>query len=233
MLCSDGLSGQLTDEELGAILQCLAPEEAVESMVDLANFRGGPDNITVIVAEIDSELPANVDFAMPADGGETKGFSQATLLCSAVVICLVLFAVCAMRRQWTEAIAAGIASAAALMAALKFRAGHSGDYPAARSIGGPYGNGPHRKVECPPNARVVASLSEIAAMLRELPNKEQTSWAADVDWQFFDQAKAMAVEASKNADYVTAIREYCRGIRNIMEQFREHRPTVDSSWNPL
>ena len=58
LLCSDGLSGQVTDEELGAILQCLPPEEAAETLVDLANLRGGPDNISVIIANVDGELPA-------------------------------------------------------------------------------------------------------------------------------------------------------------------------------
>jgi serine/threonine protein phosphatase PrpC len=54
MLCSDGLSGQVEDEELGVILHCLPPREAVQVLVDLANLRGGPDNITVIVARVGS-----------------------------------------------------------------------------------------------------------------------------------------------------------------------------------
>ncbi len=56
LLCSDGLSGEVPDEEIGTILQCLPPEEAVQLLVDLANLRGGPDNITVIVARVMSNL---------------------------------------------------------------------------------------------------------------------------------------------------------------------------------
>ena len=52
LLCSDGLSGQVKDDEIGAILATLPPEEAVQTLVDLANLRGGPDNITVIVARV-------------------------------------------------------------------------------------------------------------------------------------------------------------------------------------
>ncbi len=52
LLCSDGLSGQMTDEELGTILGTLPPHEAVRTLVDLANLRGGPDNITVLVARV-------------------------------------------------------------------------------------------------------------------------------------------------------------------------------------
>ena len=52
LLCSDGLSGQISDEEIGALLHCLPPEEAVQTLVDLANLRGGPDNISVVVARV-------------------------------------------------------------------------------------------------------------------------------------------------------------------------------------
>lgn len=50
LLCSDGLSGQVRDEEIGNILSILPPKEAAQTFIDLANLRGGPDNITVIVA---------------------------------------------------------------------------------------------------------------------------------------------------------------------------------------
>ncbi len=41
LLCSDGLSGQVTDEELGALLSVLEPKVAVKVFIDLANLRGG------------------------------------------------------------------------------------------------------------------------------------------------------------------------------------------------
>src|SRR6185295_19142671 len=57
LICSDGLSGPVTDEEIGVMLRCLDPAEATETLVDLANFRGGPDNISVIVAQVDGAVP--------------------------------------------------------------------------------------------------------------------------------------------------------------------------------
>ena len=50
LLCSDGLTGQVQDEEIGALLQCLTPAETAQVLVDLANLRGGPDNITIVIA---------------------------------------------------------------------------------------------------------------------------------------------------------------------------------------
>ncbi|OAI41514.1 hypothetical protein AYO40_00330 [Planctomycetaceae bacterium SCGC AG-212-D15] len=49
LLCSDGLSGQLSAKELGAIATYFSPEDACRLAVDLANLSGGPDNITVII----------------------------------------------------------------------------------------------------------------------------------------------------------------------------------------
>ena len=52
LLCSDGLSGQVKDDEIGMVLSCLPPAEAAQALVDLANLRGGPDNITVVIVRV-------------------------------------------------------------------------------------------------------------------------------------------------------------------------------------
>lgn len=51
LLCSDGLSGVVSDETLGDMLREGEPDEVVRRLVDLALRAGGPDNITVIVAD--------------------------------------------------------------------------------------------------------------------------------------------------------------------------------------
>lgn len=51
LLCSDGLHDYLNDEEIEKIMQN-SPQEASEKLVNLANERGGADNITVQVIEI-------------------------------------------------------------------------------------------------------------------------------------------------------------------------------------
>ena len=53
LLCSDGLTGMVGDEEiLGYLVTETAPEAAVRKLVDLANERGGVDNITSIVVDV-------------------------------------------------------------------------------------------------------------------------------------------------------------------------------------
>lgn len=56
LLCSDGLSGKLQSEEmLAKVQQSPTLEAACQGLIDLANERGGDDNITVILAKIDGE----------------------------------------------------------------------------------------------------------------------------------------------------------------------------------
>jgi serine/threonine protein phosphatase PrpC len=50
VLCSDGLSGQVADAEIGLFASLLPPRDAAAALVGLALVRGAPDNVTVIVA---------------------------------------------------------------------------------------------------------------------------------------------------------------------------------------
>jgi PPM family protein phosphatase len=52
LLCSDGLTGHVEDDELAVILGEQDPDEATAALVRLANERGGQDNISVGVLRI-------------------------------------------------------------------------------------------------------------------------------------------------------------------------------------
>jgi protein phosphatase len=49
ILCSDGLHGQVSDDELAGIVQQVLPEAAADRLVALSNERGGPDNISIVL----------------------------------------------------------------------------------------------------------------------------------------------------------------------------------------
>ena len=68
VLCSDGLSGQVKNDEIARIVSA-APDvrTACERLIGLANERGGPDNITVVLARFDG------DGLRPAGAGEPVG----------------------------------------------------------------------------------------------------------------------------------------------------------------
>jgi PPM family protein phosphatase len=65
VLCSDGLSGQVTKDEIARVVSD-TPNllDACKGLIELANAAGGPDNITVIIARFDGtglEPPAGAD----------------------------------------------------------------------------------------------------------------------------------------------------------------------------
>lgn len=65
LLCSDGLSGQVNDRVIGAVVSALPPDEAARFLVHMANLQGGPDNTTVIVVRVGGEpRQSNVDSQM-------------------------------------------------------------------------------------------------------------------------------------------------------------------------
>lgn len=55
LLCSDGLTGFVTDEEINEIATQKEPDVALQFFVNLANSRGGDDNISVILVKVSGE----------------------------------------------------------------------------------------------------------------------------------------------------------------------------------
>jgi protein phosphatase len=57
LLCSDGLTEMLADADIADILAMLGanPRVAAEHLVDLANERGGTDNVSVVVVSLQAE----------------------------------------------------------------------------------------------------------------------------------------------------------------------------------
>jgi protein phosphatase len=59
LLCSDGLTGMVTEEQIVAILTATPdPQDAATRLVRAANRAGGVDNITVVVLDVEGEVSA-------------------------------------------------------------------------------------------------------------------------------------------------------------------------------
>ena len=69
LLCSDGLSGLVTDPELGLFTSNFAPKDASRYLVHCANLRGGHDNITVILARIGPWVDPDSNLDIPQSNG--------------------------------------------------------------------------------------------------------------------------------------------------------------------
>ena len=148
LLCSDGLSGQIHDAEIGAILHCLSPQDAVQTLVDLANLRGGPDNISIVVARVDRRHGVVQEARPPRS--RLRRWSAEPVRSARTCCCrwpawprLLALTFCLVNEWWIAAAVAGVAVAHVVGNHLQQaqRASGGGD---PVSLGGPYGNGPYR-----------------------------------------------------------------------------------------
>jgi protein phosphatase len=57
LLCSDGLSGVVRSEQIEAVLNQSGPSEACVRLIRMALEAGGPDNVTALVAKVESIEP--------------------------------------------------------------------------------------------------------------------------------------------------------------------------------
>jgi hypothetical protein len=56
LLCSDGLTDLVSDEEIREALGTYSLKEALQELIELANARGGHDNITIIGIQVPEKI---------------------------------------------------------------------------------------------------------------------------------------------------------------------------------
>ena len=98
LICSDGLSDLVEDHEIRETLQSEEMSAAISSLVDLANKRGGHDNITIVALKVPTpdETPNGV---IPAEVTSQKS-ALPCLTCAIIGIAVVLIVVIAALAFW-------------------------------------------------------------------------------------------------------------------------------------
>jgi hypothetical protein len=87
LLCSDGLSGVAGDAEIAAVLgRAPEPERAIKPLIDLANKKGGPDNITAVVVQV-GPVPALA--AAPRRAAAPIGLALVVMAAALIAVFLI------------------------------------------------------------------------------------------------------------------------------------------------
>jgi protein phosphatase len=209
LLCSDGLSGPVKDDELGMVLGSMTPAEAARSLIDLANMRGGPDNITVIVAKAVGPV-----WSQSSDAPQPRAALRPVPVFVWVVFGVLALAglLLAMMQQWIPA-AVGLAAAVVLGAgAWLYRQG--GEVQSPAPSGDRFGRGPYMSIVCPPTREFVLRLAETLREFREAAARDDLT----LDAAAFNALHDRAAAAEQAGDFAQAVRYYCRAISFLVAE---------------
>jgi protein phosphatase len=234
LLCSDGLTGPLSPQLIGMVIASLPPDDAAQTLVDLANLLGGPDNITAIVIEVQNlerlgtaaaALQANTIDLKP-ERPQTRLRGDETILIVGELLSSAGFAFGAIRQNMALMIAAGLTALffVVLWAARKFARSKNEASGACPRVRGQHGKSPYRSYNVAPSAQNIEMLSDIVRQLEDL--EAQRSWP--FDWKGVHADRHAAHKSIAAGDYAAAVVAYSSAVRRLMQAVRANRPDSPS-----
>ncbi len=215
VMCSDGLSGPVSDHEIGVVASVLPPAEACHFLIDLANLRGGPDNITVVIVRVTGPVESPKP-ARSAIKNDTLWYQSVPWPFGALVIGVLLAAVAA----WLTYENLPGYGFVFLLAALCLVSGMVGLLIHHKQEQEELANAPE-----PPEIHVYHQTStEIQQpmldkmvraedLLRERIRDKQIT----VDWDNFKKHHDLAEVHKSRGEPQETFREYCRALRILSE----------------
>jgi PPM family protein phosphatase len=218
LLCTDGLTGRVKDTEIGQILTCLAPDEAAQALVHLANLRGGPDNITVIVTRITgpqlvSERKSSGQAFENGNHPTRPVHAFVWTLLGMLALGAVLFGT---MQLLIPAAACLLAAAFGGAGAMAYRYTNPG---AAVFDSRPRGKAPYRQTLCSPDMKFVGLTKDLVDQVQGTAEKE--SW--QVDWDEYHRHRETASAAVTAGEMFDAAREFLRTVTFLMGQFKRQQ----------
>ena len=217
LLCSDGLTGHVTDSEIGAIAGTLPENEACHLLVNLANLRGGSDNITVVIARI-GEIPAELadDKTTDTTGGPSWWsligyWSIAAMLVAGVVLSLFDQALAGVRLL-------AVALIAALVLIIRWALHRSQRYGKADGDKTVLWR-PYRSASAKFSPKFLKHLLEVELELQRAATEE--GWP--IDWSEHEVAYNKAKTAAAQRHYPEALRGFAKAIDILMTGIQQQR----------
>ena len=212
LLCSDGLSGQVTDSEMGQILALIPPEEAVRSLVNLANLRGGPDNVTLIVVKVLGipTLKAEDRFGDYAKRPPLTPPAWGSLVAAIGLFLLALLLFHSLRFWAILPVAAALGCLGLFLYTARntlFPKKEERESPA------PFGKGPHSRTPAVPDPNFACKLDDICRQLdKAIRERKPTRDRSETD-----RLAEAGRKAFHEKNFGEAIRLTLRNINRLME----------------
>ena len=214
LLCSDGLTAVIEDSEIGSLLGNMPPKEAAKVMVDLANLRGGPDNITVVIVKVTHPQIATTQAGVAAvDRQKNKSAGAPTwiwvALAVSVLLAILLFC---LVNSWLAIAPAVAALVFAILGIIKSFGGNGASAIPSK----PFGRGPYMRMPCSSGEQFGKQLAKMISKVKAGAQSEK--WA--IDWAALEKLVKGAEAATSKKDHSGAIRSYGRAVSLLMDQLR-------------
>ena len=222
LLCSDGLTAVIEDSEIGSILGNMPPKEAAKVMIDLANLRGGPDNITVVIVKITHpQLATTRAGAAAVNLLKSKSAAPTWIWIALAVSILLAILLFCLVNKWL-AIAPAVAGLVFLILGIIKSFGSEGTASPISSK--PFGKGPYMRMACTSGEQFSKQLATMISKVKK--GAEDQEWS--IDWSALDKLIKGAEAATNKKDHSGSIRLYGRAVSFLMDQLR-NQSNSDSS----
>jgi protein phosphatase len=236
LLCSDGLTGVVRPEEIGPVISVLPPDEAARLLVNLANLRGGPDNITVLIVKVGGGGGVFSTNGKPKAGllGALVAWNRKVPWPFTALGGGCLFAALSLAMQFNEIPGAAfffIVAAIAILAGLAGLAFHFRKEPTEPP---PANDAPrelhvYKKTTCPVQRELADKFAEVESILVQAMKGQNVS----ADWDGYQKLVSDAESRMKKGNDVETVAARCRSLLFLADAFHKARQKEESfrpSW---
>ncbi len=237
LLCSDGLTGVVPPEDIGAVVTALPPDEAARLLVNLANLRGGPDNITVLIVKVgggaEDSLPGKSSRKGPA-GRLLAAWNRLVPWPFTAIGAGCAFAALSLLMHANDVPGAAVLFLLAAVAVLGGLVGLALHVQKEQPEHEPVDEGPrqlnvYKRHDCPVSKALVEKFQQIETALIEAMQSQGTA----ADWAAHEKLAAFADAEWKKGNDLAAFRGRCRALLFLTDAFHKARnkeETFRPSW---
>lgn len=237
ILGSDGLTNLVLPPEIGAIIRVLPVDEAARFLIELANLRGGPDNITVLIVRVGAPRDA---IATPGEGllkvasravgklftgwGKRVPWPISVLMLGFLLA--ILFVVCTASdsKAWaTFFFATAMIAIAFGVVGLFIHQRRQEPVVAIKAEVIPKAS-IHRQYSARIDATLVEQYLKTMLELKKKPEAREVK----IDWPAYKSFADPGMKMLAEGDHFAAFRHLCRALVCLAVPFNKHHPKEES-----
>ena len=228
VLYSDGLTGHLKDSEIGMIVRDLPIAESSKLLVNLANLRGGSDNVTVIVVEASktaasAENDSQTSTAVRPRNTSTMGPFWTLAFWVTIVVMILGAIMLATHRYFAGGIVAGCALVSFIVLMWQRTAARNAN--TSESSDATIHAQTYRMASARTSKEFMAGIAKIERELHRIANEE--GW--DIDWPTHANSITAAREALDKKQTRKAMSEMGKAIEVLVVGLHAHRKRIRST----